>query len=91
MNTVSLPSFATEYPDAWADLASFYDQIKQSLKGLPDYSIDQLPFEIQLGIYLKFFDENGVDIDLDNSTYSELPERVKEAFVLYDHLRRHSS
>lgn len=90
MNTIALPSFAPEYPEAWADLIAFYQQVKQSLPGLT-LAFEQLPFEVQLGIYLKFFEEEGVEIDLNNSTYPELPERVKEAFVLYDHLRRHSS
>ena len=78
-------------PKAWQDFELFYLQEFKEFEFLIDLKITQLPFEMQLGILLRYFTDNGVEIDFCNTEYAQLPERIMEAFISHEKAISHYS
>ncbi len=78
-------------PKAWADFEAFYQT------NFPDYFSDSklqpenLPFELLLGLLLRYFIENGVEWDVSNTEYNMLPETLTEVFESYEKVISHYS
>lgn len=74
-------------PGAWDDFEEFY---KENYKiGIAEFLA--FPFEMQLGVYLKFLIENTVEIDICNPEFSSLPDVVADAFAVHERVRGHFS
>lgn len=78
-------------PKVWADFTNFYTKEFSSISFLKNIPIENIPFEMQLGIFLKYFNNNGVDLDVCNTEYSMLPEHITEAFKNYENVISHYS
>ncbi len=73
-----------QYPKAWADFSKWFKKNKFDL-----YDIDfiDLPFEMQLGVHLKYLDEKEIDVCGDEFecicvTVHVLKEAIEEAFKI---------
>ncbi len=78
-------------PKAWADFENFYQSNFPSYASDSKLSTDQLPFELLLGLLLRYFIENGVEWDVSNTEYSMLPETLSEVFESYEKVISHYS
>jgi hypothetical protein len=84
-----LPKILTESaPKAWNDFSHFAGKFN-SFTSANDFS--SLPFEMQLGIYLSYLQENNVEIDLINPDMSVLEQTIKEAFINFEKVIGHYS
>lgn len=78
-------------PKAWADFEKFYQTI------LPVYYVDnklkpeEIPFEFLLGLLLRYFIENGVEWDISNIEFNELPSSLSDVFENYEKIISHYS
>ena len=81
----------SDTPKAWQDFVKFYQEEFKDYEFLKSLEVTQLPFEMQLGIFLKYFNENGVELDICNTEYSQLPENIMEAFKTHEKVISHYS
>jgi hypothetical protein len=78
-------------PKAWADFENFYQTNFPSYASDPKLHPEQLPFELLLGLLLRYFIENGVEWDVSNTEYAMLPETLLEVFENYEKVISHYS
>jgi hypothetical protein len=78
-------------PKAWADFEVFYKSNFADLATDPKLSPDVLPFELLLGLLLRYFIENGVEWDVSNTDYPLLPETLLDVFETYEKVISHYS
>lgn len=78
-------------PKAWGDFNKYYKNNFSVHPVLKSIDFKQLPFELQLGVFLKYFNENGVELDVCNTEYSLLPAMITETFQNYEKVISHYS
>lgn len=78
-------------PTAWQDFLNFYKTEFNSYSFLRDTDFTNLPFEMQLGILLRYFKDNGVELDVCNTDYNYLPQTIQGAFAIYEKVISHYS
>ncbi|HVD98764.1 MAG TPA: hypothetical protein VNB90_11220 [Cytophagaceae bacterium] len=78
-------------PKAWADFENFYQENFPSYAADQKMKTDQLPFELLLGLLLRYFIENGVEWDVSNTDYTMLPDTLLEVFENYEKVISHYS
>jgi hypothetical protein len=81
-------TLAQEAPKAWLDFTNYANQFNAYTSA---NDIKQLPFEMQLGVYLRYLQENNVEIDLINPEMSVLESSIKDAFVAFEKVISHYS
>ena len=93
METVKpdLPKIKSIAPKAWADFENFYQTNYSSYASDSKLKLEQLPFELLLGLLLRYFIENGVEWDVSNTEYTMLPETLLEVFDNYEKVISHYS
>ena len=75
-----LLEISTEYSKAFSYFFEYYNKEFDN-KGL---KLEELPFEMCLGIFLSFFNHINSDIDLYSYEKEALMDAVKEAFSTYE-------
>jgi hypothetical protein len=88
--TLNIEFLQKEFPKTWKDFDDFHQQINKSpeLSSLPFAS---LPFDWQLGVYLHYFLDSGIDLDISNAGYEFIPGLIEEAFRLQENNISHYS
>ena len=84
---MSINIIKSNSPNAWADFIEFYDTNFGNTK----LKIETLPFEFLVGVYLVFFSENGIEIDLGNIELQELENEIIKTFAWQEVNRNHFS
>ena len=78
-------------PMAWKDFEDFY-QTNYPLYASDNKSTpESLPFEMLLGLLLRYFIENGVEWDITNTDFNLLPETLYDVFENYEKIISHYS
>jgi hypothetical protein len=91
MNSIDFNLLKNNCPKAWGDFLNYYSKEFSSVALLKGIKFVDLPFEFQLGIYLKYFNANGVELDVCNTDFSLLPDNIIEAFHSYEKVISHYS
>lgn len=78
-------------PKAWGDFNTFYNSEYASNPSLKNINFIELPFEMQLGVMLRYFNDNGIEVDLSNTDLSILPDHITEAFKTHENVISHFS
>jgi hypothetical protein len=78
-------------PKAWADFEDFYQTNHPAYFSDPKLNPENIPFEMLLGLLLRYFIENGVEWDVSNTEYGMLPETLLEVFESYEKVISHYS
>jgi len=85
-------NISSESPKAWAEFEKFYKDLSGSWDaGLSGISPQSLPFEMQLGIFLAYFRDNGLDLDFQNTDPDTLKEIIHDTFRLQENMIGHYS
>ena len=71
---------AKETPKAYKYFLLFWEEMENT----PDVVFEDLPFEMQLGLFMAFFNSNSIDFQMYTSEMEPLKESVKESFQLYE-------
>lgn len=66
-------------PKAWK---YFNEYLLEDHADLTDF--ESMKFELQLGVFVAFFEKNNADIQLYSTNHEALQEAVKEAFETYN-------
>lgn len=91
MDTLNYDFIQTCSPRAWDDFMNFYKKEFGTVNFISNIDFLRLPFEMQLGIYLKYFSNNGVELDVCNTKYDLLPQTITEAFKNFEYVLTHYS
>jgi hypothetical protein len=88
--TLNIEDLQKEYPKTWKDFNDFQQQISKS-KNLSAIDFKSLPFDWQLGVYLHYFMDSGIDLDVLNAGYEFIPGLLLEAFKIQENNISHFS
>ncbi|HEY8400976.1 MAG TPA: hypothetical protein VIK89_06925 [Cytophagaceae bacterium] len=88
---LNLDQIKTECPKAWADFNEYYQKGFSTKSSLTQVNFTEIPFEMQLGVFLRYFNENAVELDVCNSGYENWPSIITEAFKTYENVISHYS
>jgi hypothetical protein len=89
---MTLKDIPQETPRTWKDFQLFYERLLQSA-GIKISEIDflKLPFEMQFGVYVSFFRESGLDVDVPQWDMEVLKVTICETFRLHENMMGHFS
>lgn len=69
-----------EYPRAWQDFVDFHTELCQASRFSSSIAFEQYPFEYQLGVLFRYFNENGIELDVCNIEFELIPAVIEENF-----------
>jgi len=78
-------------PKAWQDIQLFYTDNFLDFHNKTGFELENLPFEMLIGVLLRYFIENGVEWDVVNTDYSLLPDTLYEVLETYEKVISHYS
>jgi|GEM_PF-1809455 len=80
-----------EYPRAWQDFNDFHTALCASTGFSAELSFEKLPFEYQLGVFFRYFNENGIELDVCNVDYELIPAVIEDNFKGHNQAIAHFS
>ena len=81
----------TKYSPAFIqDFDKYLQDSYQSLMQQP-FDFFQLPAELQLGVYIKFLQENTIDLEIYNTSIEGIQESIIEGIKTYQNIAGHYS
>lgn len=88
--TLNIELLQKEFPKTWKDFNDFSHEISaaQQLSHIP---FNTLPFDWQLGVYVHYFLDSGIDLDISNAGYEFIPGLIQEAFLIQENNISHYS
>lgn len=88
--TLNIENLQKEFPKTWKDFNDFHHAISKptNLSSIP---FESLPFDWQLGVYLHYFLDSGIDLDISNAGYEFIPGLIFEAFKIQENNISHFS
>lgn len=88
--TLNIEDLQKEFPKTWKDFNEFHLAIIKSTN-LLSIPFESLPFDWQLGAYLHYFLDSGIDLDISNAGYEFIPGLIVEAFRIQENNISHFS
>jgi hypothetical protein len=79
------------YPNAWKDFDDFVHEIYQTNSFVASIAFEAYPFEFQLGVFYRYFNENGIELDICNIELELIPSVIEENFKGHDQAVKHFS
>ncbi len=77
---VNIEHIQKEYPRAWQDFTDFHTELCKASNFVSSLQFEQYPFEYQLGIFFRYFNENGIELDVCNIEFELIPAVIEENF-----------
>lgn len=78
-------------PKAWGEFALLSREILDSSEATASHAIESLPFELQLGIYLRFFKINDLEFDYNNTEPNQYEDEIFALFSNFENVISHYS
>jgi len=91
MKAFDFKSIESLCPISHKDFLTFYEEEFGQIPFLKNVAFDTIPFELQLGIFLKYFTKNGINLDICNTEYSLLPDMIMDTFKNFEKVIGHFS
>ncbi|WP_299250912.1 hypothetical protein [uncultured Cytophaga sp.] len=88
--TVNIKNLQKEFPKTWKDFTDFHHTIHNSTN-LSSIPFESLPFDWQLGVFIHYFLDSGIDLDILNAGYEFIPGLIQEAFKIQENNISHYS
>ena len=77
-------SFCEEIKQESGKAYKYFTLFWEEMNNKPEVDFESLPFEMQLGVFIEFFNSNSIDFQMYTSEMMALQESVKESFQLYE-------
>lgn len=77
-------SFCQEIEQESGKAYKYFQIFWDEMENKPNVDFENLPFEMQLGVFIAFFNSNSIDFQMYASEMIALQESVKESFQLYE-------
>jgi len=81
----------TSAPHAWEEFIKYYQEVIKDYACLSAAAAEDIPLELQLGLFMRFFHDNGIELDVGNIDFELLPETIREAFETHERIISHYS
>lgn len=79
-------------PKAWADFEKFYQEIIGSLsEEIKKINFLEFPFSMQFGVYIAYFQDNGMEMDVQTMNFEFIQTTVYEMFIAHERIMDHYS
>lgn len=89
---MTLKDIPQETPKAWADFQQYYIGLLNGYDvNLSTLTFLSLPFEMQFGVYVSYFKDQGLDIDVPQWDIEMLQVTICETFRLHENMMSHFS
>jgi len=88
---LDIPSIKEQYPRAWKDFEDFNRELNEIYGFKAETPFDSYPFEYQLGIFLRFFTDLGMELDVCNIEFDLIPSVIEENFKGHNQAVAHYS
>lgn len=82
---------ARDFPRSWAELNTFYNNYLKNDDVPVLVLLLQLPFPFQIGIWIDFFNENGIDLDVQSLNLALIEQSVFESLQILENSISHFS
>jgi hypothetical protein len=77
---LDLAHIQKEYPRAWQDFVDFHEELCHTSHFSAALPFEAYPFEYQLGVFFRYFNENGIELDVCNIEFHLIPAVIEENF-----------
>jgi hypothetical protein len=91
MPTLNQAYIQFDAPNAWKQFTEFYQESVQPYPKLRDISIEDLPMEMLVGLFVRFFRENGMELDVSNFEFEDLSSVIEDNFKVLQQTMQHFS
>lgn len=88
---LDIPSIKEQYPRAWKDFEDFCKELNGIYQFQSVTSFESYPFEYQLGIFIRFFVDLGMELDVCNIEFEMIPAVIEENFKGHNQAVAHYS
>ena len=88
---IDISHLQTEYPNAWKDFEDFLNELCNSYGFNSPITFINYPFEFQLGVFYRYFNENGIELDICNIELDLIPSVIEENFKGHNQAVTHFS
>lgn len=88
---LDIPYIKEQYPRAWKDFDDFYHELNGIYEFNDQTTFESYPFEYQLGVFIRFFTELGMDLDVCNIEFEMIPAVIDENFKGHNQAAAHYS
>ena len=89
--TLNINSLQQEYPKTWKDFDDFQKKLIADNAQLSSLPFSSLPYEWQLGVFLGYFFDSGIELDVCNAGMENTPALITEAFKVQENNISHYS
>ena len=88
---LDIPLIKEQYPRAWKDFEDFCQELNE-IYGFKDSTVfESYPFEYQLGVFIRFFIDLGMELDVCNIEFEMIPAVIEENFKGHNQAVAHYS
>ncbi len=84
-------SIKAQYPRAWKDFEDFCKELNEVYEFQANTEFESYPFEYQLGIFIRFFIDLGMELDVCNIEFEMIPAVIEENFKGHNQAVAHYS
>ena len=88
---LDIPLIKAQYPRAWKDFEDFYKELHEVYGFQADLAFESYPFEYQLGVFIRFFIDLGMELDVCNIEFDMIPAVIEENFKGHNQAVAHYS
>lgn len=88
---LNIPSIKEQYPRAWKDFEDFQQELIETYSFKDSASFELYPFEYQLGVFIRFFIDLGMELDVCNIGFEMIPAVIEENFKGHNQAVAHYS
>lgn len=87
---IDFEKFQDYTPKVIEDFMEFYEEYFSDT-GVSAEKFKTLPFEMQAGVFIRYFYENGIDIDFTSADMEDLADGIREALLEHEGVLNHFS
>jgi len=80
-----------ECPKAWEEFSTMAREILSSQSKTSGLVVEDLPFDLAFGLFLKFFKENDLEFDYNNLATNLYEQEIKSIFQNFESMISHYS
>ncbi|MDB5258412.1 MAG: hypothetical protein JWM14_3107 [Chitinophagaceae bacterium] len=88
---LNIPFIKEQYPRAWKDFEDFNQELNEAYGFKPNAAFESYPFEYQLGVFIRFFIDLGMELDVCNIEFDMIPAVIEENFKGHNQAVAHYS
>ena len=86
-----LKNIKQDYPKSWSEFQIVAEDVLKASSATSLLKLDDMPFDMIFGIFLRFFKENDLEFDFNNLAPSEYFSEMRNLFASFETVIGHYS